>query len=615
MRSRSVSFVAVAVVLIGSAFAATNEKVLHTFDSNSGDGSYPVAGLTADSSGNLYGTTRYGGANGQGTVFKMVQQNGSWSESVIYSFAGGNDGASPAASVVADAAGNLYGTTRLGGPDGQGTVFELSPSNGSWTESVLYSFTGGDDGGSPQSPLAIRGNTLLGTAPGGGTKGNGVVFHLVPQNGKWTEKVIYNFAGGSTDGAYPYSALVFDKSGNIYGTTESGGPNQAGTVFELSLSAGKWTETVLYFFTGNVDGGTLDAGVIFDKLGNLFGTTASGGKYGTGTVFELSLVNSAWTESVLYNFTSGTDGGLPAAGLSIDANGSLYGTTYVGGTSSAGTVFQLSPSAGAWTETVLYSFTGGNDGGFPTSTVLLYKGMKLGTTIEGGTSQQGVVFNVGRLISAPSYCKPCLFYGGDFDITSPAADTFANENIIPGNFATEAQIYSPFVVPAGETWHVTGLFVNSIAYPTALDPIGTPWEIRTGIPIGGGSGGTLIASGTDNGTMTPTGRNLNGTPEYTIAVTLTTPVILSSGTYWENVTPQCTNPSNSQCTAQGFTGFLESDMETMYGFNAYGPSEPWQDSFWNSQLFGLNWENTFTVHQQRGEPGGDAFSAGVIGTK
>jgi hypothetical protein len=147
-----------------------------------------------------------------------------------------------------------------------------------------------------------------------------------------------------------------------------------------------------------------------------------------------------------------------------------------------------------------------------------------------------------------------------------------------------------------------------------LDPVATPWEIRTGIPPGGGNGGTLVASGTNNATMTPTGRNLNGVPEYTILVKFPTPVLLQPGLYWENVTPQCTDLNNSQCTAQGFTGFLESDMETMYGLNAWGLPEPWQDSFWNAPDFGLFWANTYQVHLQRGEPGGDAFSAGVIGT-
>jgi uncharacterized repeat protein (TIGR03803 family) len=615
MRSLALALVAGLLLLFAnSAIAATNETVLHTFVGGS-DGSYPVAGLIADASGNLYGTTRYGGANGQGIVYELTKSGTVWNETILYSFAGGNDGASPAAPVVMDKSGNLYGTTRLGGPDNAGTVFELTPVNGSWQESVLYAFTGGNDGGAPQGAVTIVGNGLIGATPEGGSHGNGAVFALRQVNGKWQEQVLYNFLGGSSDGEYPYGQLVLDNTGNIYGTALSGGPNQEGSVFELSHSNGTWTETTLHFFTGNADGASPNPGLVFDKNGNLYGMTQSGGKYTSGTIFELSPSNGSWTESILYNFTGGRDGGFPAASVVLDKNGNLFGSAFNGGTNGFGTVFQLTPSAGAWTQTVLYSFSGGNDGALPQSALLLDRNMMIGTSTEGGSNNTGVVFAVGRLQSAPSYCNPCLFYGGDFDVNSPAADTFANENIYPGDFQTLSQIYSPFVVPAGQTWSVTGLFINSIAYPTALDPVATPWEIRTGIPSGGGTGGTLVASGTNNATMTATGRNLNGTPEYTILVTFTTPVVLQPGTYWENVTPQCTNLNNSQCTAQGFTGFLESDMETMYGLNAWGPAEPWQDSFWNAPIFGLNWANTFAVHEQRGEPGGDAFSAGVIGAR
>lgn len=605
-------FVALFVTMNQTAWSA-NEKVLHSFGGGT-DGVYPVSALIADSAGNLYGTTRYGGASNNGVVFELSKANGSWAETVIYSFAGGNDGSSPAASLVMDKAGNLYGTTRLGGAEGAGVAFELTPNGNAWQESVLYTFTGGTDGGSPQAPLTVAGSALIGTAPSGGA-GYGVVFALRKVNGSWKEEVLYTFKGGNNDGAYPYSSLILDKSENIYGTTESGGPNQAGSVFELQRSGNTWSEKVLYFFTGNLDGGSVNDGVIFDLAGNLYGTTTSGGKYSSGTAFELSSSNGTWSESVLYNFTGGNDGGFPSDPLVRDGNGNLFGTAFNGGTHGFGTVFQLSPSAGPWTETVLYNFTGGNDGALPLAGLLIYKGQLIGTATEGGTGNTGVAFALSRATAAPSYCSPCLFYGGDFDITSPAADTFANENIIPGNSQTTAQIYSPFRVPEGHTWNVTGLFINSISYPTALDPVATPWEIRSGIPKGGGNGGKLVASGAANGTMTPTGRNLNGVPEYTILVTLNPAVVLQPGVYWENVTPQCTNPSNSQCTAQGFTGFLESDMETDYGLNAYGPPEPWDDSFWNSQLFGLNWANTYDVHFQRGEPGGDAFSAGVIGTQ
>ncbi len=184
MRYQLLPLCALCVAVFAATAFAGNLKVLHSFNGGS-DGSYPVAALIADHSGNLYGTTRYGGANGQGTVFELTSSNGVWNETILYSFAGGNDGASPSGTLVFDAAGNLYGTTRLGGPAGAGTVFKLAHVNGTWQESVLYAFTGGNDGGSPQAALTIVGNGLIGTAPGGGAYGNGVVFGLQPANGKW----------------------------------------------------------------------------------------------------------------------------------------------------------------------------------------------------------------------------------------------------------------------------------------------------------------------------------------------------------------------------------------------------------------------------------------------
>jgi hypothetical protein len=163
---------------------------------------------------------------------------------------------------------------------------------------------------------------------------------------------------------------------------------------------------------------------------------------------------------------------------------------------------------------------------------------------------------VNRSKTPPPYCKPCLFYGGDLDLNNSQADTFANENIIPGNSPTLARIYSPFTVPKGQTWKVTGLLINSLSYPTAPDPVLTPWEIRKGIPLAGGSGGKLVAHGEAKVKMTATGRSINGTPEFTFVVRWKKPVILRAGKYWENVTPQCTNPNNSQCTAQASPGFL-----------------------------------------------------------
>src|SRR5579871_4534142 len=195
-RGRSPFLVILLASLTVSAFGASNESVLHTFDGGT-DGSYPVAAMVADKAGNLYGTTRYGGANGQGTVFELTKSNDAWTETILYSFAGGNDGASPAASVTFDASGNIYGTTRLGGSDNAGTVFKLTLANGTWQESVIYTFTGGDDGGSPQAALTRVGNALIGTAPQGGSHGSGVVFGLQEVNGQWQEQVLYAFVGGS----------------------------------------------------------------------------------------------------------------------------------------------------------------------------------------------------------------------------------------------------------------------------------------------------------------------------------------------------------------------------------------------------------------------------------
>ena len=393
MRHHMMTVVAASLVFtLGAAVAASCETVLHSFLGGT-DGSYPAAGVI-DQAGNIYGTTRYGGANGFGTVFKLTQSGGVWTETVIYNFAGGNDGDSPAASLVMDAGGNLYGTTRLGGPANAGTVFELLPAGSSWTEKVLYAFTGGSDGGSPQAAVTLRGNALYGTTPGGGAKGNGNVFELKQVNGTWEERVLYSFAGGNNDGAYAYCQPVFDKLGNMYGTTASGGPNQEGTVFELQPTGKNWTETILHFFTGNSDGANVDDGVIMDSAGNLYGLTLSGGQYSSGTAYEMINSNGTWTEQVLYSFTGGLDGGFPSAGLAIDKSGNLFGTAFNGGTNGFGTVFELTPSAGTWTETVLYTFTGGNDGALPLSTPLVKGTHLLGTTVEGGTAQFGVVFEV-----------------------------------------------------------------------------------------------------------------------------------------------------------------------------------------------------------------------------
>jgi uncharacterized repeat protein (TIGR03803 family) len=406
----------VACVLLGGLCAAIcapaaladSDITLHSFaGTNSNDGANPGAsGLTFDSAGNLYGTTQQGGTSNYGTAFKLSPASGGgYTETVLYSFTGGNDGGSPvASSLIFDGAGNLYGET-FSSADGAGTVFKLSPaSGGGYTETVLYNFTGGSDGEDPYGGLILdSAGNLYGTTVLGGTSGYGTVFELSPASGGgYTETVLHSFTGGS-DGLYPYGILIFDSTGNLYGTTIQGGPAGDGTVFELSpTSGGGYTEAVLYSFTGGSDGAVSTAGLILDSAGNLYGTTGNGGTSGYGTVFELSpAAGGGYTETVLYSFTGRSD---PYAGLIFDSAGNLYGTTIQGGTDNIGTVFKLSPaSGGGYTETVLHSFTYGSDGAYPYAGLIFDSAGNLyGTAQQGGPSGVGTAFEIVTGITVPA---------------------------------------------------------------------------------------------------------------------------------------------------------------------------------------------------------------------
>jgi uncharacterized repeat protein (TIGR03803 family) len=361
-------------------------SVAHNFNGGS-DGAYPLNGLTA-SGKVLFGTTSSGGAFGYGVVFKINAIN---QEIVLHTFTGGTDGANPQGSLIRDKAGNLYGTTTAGGASGLGTVFKVTGK----IETVLYSFAGGTDGADPEARLAMdaTGN-LYGTTAAGGRSGNGTVFKLAPptiQGGKWTESVLYNFGSG-TDGATPVAGVSFDAAGNLYGTTSAGGAHGYGTVFQLTPGTG-WKESILHNFQNAADGAVPYAGLISDKSGNFYGAATEGGTGGGGTVFELSPSNGNWTFTVLYS--------VPGWGISgtfrdllRDASGNLYGTTHCDGNNSAGTVYKLAPSGGTWTYTLLYTFTGGSDGLYSFSNLALRQGSLYGTTAYGGSQGAGVVFQI-----------------------------------------------------------------------------------------------------------------------------------------------------------------------------------------------------------------------------
>jgi len=373
---------------------AQTETVLYSFGSQAGDGYGPWAGLIRIPIGELYGTTVGGGAYGYGTVFRVPSAG---QEIVLYNFGTqSGDGAYPYAGVIMDKKSNLYGTTWSGGADNAGTVFKLT---GMLEETVLYSFCsqeGCADGAYPYAGVIMdKKSNLYGTTRSGGADNNGTVFKVTPTG---AETVLYSFCSqpGCSDGANPLAGVIMDTKGNLYGTTPLGGANNNGTVFKLSSTGG---ETVLYSFcsqSGCSDGSNPNAGVIMDKKGNLYGTT-SGGGYGYGTVFKLS---STGTETVLYSFTNGyTDGQEPYAGPVMGKKGNLYGASSYGPSGNYGALFELSPprkKGGAWTFTSLHAFNSGSgDGLEPFGTPILDgEGNVYGTTFQGGAYGYGTVWKV-----------------------------------------------------------------------------------------------------------------------------------------------------------------------------------------------------------------------------
>lgn len=379
--------ITLAMVFIPHAQAQTF-SVVHNFTGGS-DGGGPLNGFVADNAGNLYGTTSGGGTFNYGVVYELTTTG---VQTVLHNFAGGTDGANPDGFLVRDKAGNLYGTTTAGGTSGAGTVFKVTTAG---TESVLYSFTGKNDGSAPEAGLAIdAAGNLYGSSSAGGAHGNGTVFKLTAAKtgGKWLESTLYAFAGG-TDGAIPVAGVTVAANGSVYGTTSAGGAYGYGTVFELSRSGTAWTETLLHSFANEDDGSIPYAGLISDKSGNLYGAATQGGSNGGGTVFELSPVSGSWTFNVLFSVPGwGVSGSF--RDLMLAPSGTIYGTTHCDGNNNAGTVWELVPASGSWNYTLLYTFTGGTDGLYSFSNLVMEKGKLYGTTNEGGADNYGVVFEV-----------------------------------------------------------------------------------------------------------------------------------------------------------------------------------------------------------------------------
>jgi len=281
-------------VLTASGLLAATEQVLHSFSGSDGRHSHTTLTYHA---GALYGATAAGGAFNAGLIFKLQPTTSGLVETVLYTFTGGADGSGPFSDLIFDSAGNIYGDAWIDGAYGVGVVYRLSPSGNGYSQSVLYTFTGGSDGGYPfqcgKLLLDAFGN-LYGTTSSGGASNAGVVFELTPSANGWTETVLYNFTGG-LDGGFPNDGLV-EHGLSLYGVTGGGGPSGNGTVFQLTPSKLGWNESVLYSFAGGNDGAFPDGGVVFDQAGNLYGTTYLGGSTGYGTVYQLTHCNSGWTK-------------------------------------------------------------------------------------------------------------------------------------------------------------------------------------------------------------------------------------------------------------------------------------------------------------------------------
>jgi len=417
-KGRTLARLAVSSILMlvfGGIAVHAQERVLVNFPP---EYSSPSESLVSDATGNLFGGIAGGTSSPDGAIFELSPTStGARKAKLLVNFKGPN-GNWPQTQMIFDGKGNLYGATYLGGNGsctyagkaaGCGLVFELSRnSSGIWSEKVLYQFQGGNDGFLPYGNIAFdsAGNLYGTTQEAGGTgcfdsQGCGVVYQLKPSiSGQWTEQILYRFTGGN-DGSFPGGVAV--SGSTVYGTTEQNGASGAGNVFSLKQSSGAWNFSIVYSFPGGTAGGNPNAAVTVDSSGNIYGSAVADGQYGWGNVFKLTPSSSGWTETVLYNFTGGSDGASAVAPPILDSAGNLYGTTFTGGEilecgwqnpdDGCGVVFKLTPPAAQgnpWTETVLHEFSfNGTDGVLPFYTGVVFGkgGLLYGVTAEGGTGQ------------------------------------------------------------------------------------------------------------------------------------------------------------------------------------------------------------------------------------
>ena len=398
------AFLLLCLLLSAALAGAQTFSVLHTFTGLL-DGISPN-GLNMDRSGNLYGATGSGGVNNAGIVFKMSYRNSVWALTPLYDFTGGynGDGQQPVG-VMVGPDGRLYGATQYGGSSacylGCGTVFSLAPPPTvckstfcPWKETQLYVFQGTDGALPTNADLVFDSfGNIYGTTSQGGTPelctqyGCGAAYQLSKSNGSWTGQIIYHFEQGP--GFDPYAGMISDSAGNLYGTTVGGGTYDYGTVYKLTQQNGAWSQSTMYDFTPSPDFGAWpQAGLTSDNHGNLFAATWNSGPEGGGVAIQLSPVGEGWNASLVYAFLgAGANPAGPTYSLTSDGAGNLYGATESDGTFNYGTIFELSYQNGTWVYTLLHDFTGGSDGAYPSSKVILdSQGNLYGSAATGGNT-------------------------------------------------------------------------------------------------------------------------------------------------------------------------------------------------------------------------------------
>jgi len=379
---------------------AQTTNVIFSFEEDEGE--YADTDLETDSAGNIYGTTVLGGEAGGGTVFKLSPTVNGWKHEIVYSFTGGADGGEPYKGVTLDHAGNLYGTAVTGGSGscegGCGVAYKITNIGGTWTQSVIHAFSGGDDGSGPGARLTVdRKGNVYGMAPTGGAYGFGTIYKIRPlRDGTWNFQVIHAFTGGG-DGGTGSAGRMIVRKGHLFGAATTGGTYGSGVIFELApRGMGDWHFETIYSFRGQPDGSFPYGALLFDPSGNIYGTTYYGGENGVGSVYKLSpRHHGEWAENVLYSFQEGSDGSYPISNLVFGGPGNvnLYGTTSEGG-SGSGTIFKLTPSGnGHWNETVVHTFNGPPDGAFAYNGMVIDRsGNFYGATVHGGDDDDGSIY-------------------------------------------------------------------------------------------------------------------------------------------------------------------------------------------------------------------------------